>query len=106
MCFSGVRALSASHRSGLVMEAVSPADVVPVIRPGGKYVLSEYIGSYATAESKDVFQAFLVEQRAPAVQAHFHEVDQFQIVVEGSGSLGREPVRVGAVHYTDGYTSY
>jgi hypothetical protein len=92
----------------LVIKAVSPADVVPINRTsaGGSYVLSDYIGSYASVDSDTGFQAFLVEQRSPELRAHFHEVDQFQIVVDGSGTLGRQPVRVGAVHYTDGYTSY
>lgn len=90
------------------MKTVSPAEVVPIVRTSaaGSYVLSNYIGSYAEADEDLGFQAFLVEQKSPELRAHFHEVDQFQIVVSGRGSLGREPVTVGAVHYTDGYTSY
>lgn len=52
-------------------------------------------------------QAFLVEQEAGAVVApHFHFVDQFQVVVAGSGSLGRHPVAPLSVHFAAASTGY
>lgn len=53
-------------------------------------------------------QGFLVEFPAArgVIRPHFHRVDQFQVVVEGSGRLGKHPVRPIAVHYTDGFTPY
>ncbi|MCB4825361.1 hypothetical protein [Roseicella aerolata] len=51
--------------------------------------------------------AFLVEQPpGSVVQAHFHESNQFQIVVAGSGVLGRHMLRPIAVHYSNAYSSY
>jgi hypothetical protein len=40
------------------------------------------------------------------VDPHFHEVDQFQIVVRGSATLGKDLLDPITVHYTDGYTPY
>ncbi len=52
-------------------------------------------------------QGFLIEQAAGSViPAHFHKVNQFQVVVQGNGTLGRYSVERGAVHYAGGYTGY
>ncbi|MFC7475226.1 hypothetical protein ACFQS7_12730 [Dankookia sp. GCM10030260] len=51
--------------------------------------------------------AFLVEQPAGSVvDAHFHEANQFQLVVAGSGTLGTHAVRPIAVHYSNAYSAY
>jgi hypothetical protein len=90
-----------------VIQTISPADVVPVLRgePLGVYVLSDYVGSFRE-KSSGGRQAFLVEQKSPELRAHFHEVDQFQVVVGGTGALGSDAVAAGAIHYTDGFTVY
>ncbi|HET6306267.1 MAG TPA: hypothetical protein VFG12_03720 [Rhodopila sp.] len=51
--------------------------------------------------------AFLVEKEAGAVVGpHFHQADQYQVVVQGSGRLGLHDVASVAVHYTDAYSAY
>ena len=51
--------------------------------------------------------AFLVEQPPGSVVAtHFHEANQFQIVVAGDGSLGSHPVEPVAVHYSNAFSAY
>src|SRR4051794_27759344 len=51
--------------------------------------------------------AFLVEKEAAAVvHPHFHQADQYQVVVQGSGRLGLHDVASVAVHYTDAYSAY
>jgi hypothetical protein len=51
--------------------------------------------------------AFLVEKDAGAiVRPHFHAADQFQVVTQGSGRLGRHDIGSIAVHYTDAYSAY
>jgi len=51
--------------------------------------------------------AFLVEKQPGAVvQPHFHQTDQFQVVVQGSGRLGLHEVGSIAVHYTDPFSAY
>jgi hypothetical protein len=52
-------------------------------------------------------QAFHVEMGAECtLDVHFHELEQFQVMVSGVGRLGRHTVRAGAVHYTDAHTPY
>lgn len=51
--------------------------------------------------------AFLVEKEAAAVvHPHFHQADQYQVVVQGSGRLGLHDIASVAVHYTDAYSAY
>jgi rubredoxin len=38
--------------------------------------------------------------------AHFHQVDQFQVIMEGSGDFGRHPVKPYCVHFSRAYTPY
>lgn len=52
-------------------------------------------------------QAFLVEQQSGAVvHSHFHFVDQFQVVVAGSGLLGQHRVVPLGVHFAAACTGY
>ena len=51
--------------------------------------------------------AFLVEKDAGAVvKPHFHLADQYQVVIQGGGSLGKHEIGTVAVHYTDAYSAY
>ena len=61
----------------------------------------------ASAESPEQPVAFLVEKKAHAiVPPHFHAVNQFQVIVEGSGMLGKQEVQPFTMHYTNGFTGY
>jgi hypothetical protein len=61
----------------------------------------------ASAEQPDKPVAFLVEKKADAiVPPHFHEVNQFQVIVEGHGTLGKQEVQPFTLHYTNAYTGY
>ncbi|WPB86636.1 hypothetical protein [Sediminicoccus rosea] len=52
-------------------------------------------------------QAFLVEQEVNAVvHPHFHFVDQFQVVVEGGGAIGRHAVQPIMAHFAGASTGY
>lgn len=52
-------------------------------------------------------QAYLVEQPANSVvSAHFHDTNQFQIFVHGSGAFGKKPVNGIVVHYARAHTPY
>ena len=52
-------------------------------------------------------QAFLVEQEVNAVvHPHFHFVDQFQVVVEGGGHIGRHEVQPIMAHFAGASTAY
>jgi hypothetical protein len=51
--------------------------------------------------------AFLVEQDAgETANAHFHQADQFQVVVGGEGTLGTHAVRPVTVHFAGAFTAY
>ena len=51
--------------------------------------------------------AFLVEKDPAAiVKPHFHQADQYQVIVQGDGRLGVHDVATVSVHYTDGYSAY
>jgi hypothetical protein len=56
----------------------------------------------------DAPQAFLVEMPTPGavIPPHFHREDEFQVVVAGSGSLGKHALGGVAVHFADAYTPY
>ena len=52
-------------------------------------------------------QAFVVEQSPGAiVHPHFHQVDQFQVAIEGGGTLGRHVLAPLTVHFAGAYTGY
>ncbi len=72
---------------------------------GTGYYKSEFIASpFGEALAP---QSFLVEQDPDSViLPHFHEQNEFQVVVKGSGSFGRHPVRPLSVHYAGAYTGY
>jgi hypothetical protein len=52
-------------------------------------------------------QAFLVEQDpGTTIEPHFHQENEFQVVVEGNGFLGRQAVEPVRVHYAGANTGY
>jgi len=59
------------------------------------------------AEEPVAPQAFLVEQDpGTLIEPHFHLQDEFQVMVGGSGSLGRHAVQPVSVHYAGAHTGY
>lgn len=51
--------------------------------------------------------AFLVEQDpGSTAQSHFHQQDQFQLVVGGNAMMGTHAVRPLSVHFSGAYTAY
>jgi rubredoxin len=52
-------------------------------------------------------QAFMVQYDPNRTsRAHFHHVDQFQIVVDGKGKIGRHDLAPYAVHFARAFTPY
>ncbi|MEH7847277.1 MULTISPECIES: hypothetical protein [Rhizobium] len=52
-------------------------------------------------------QAFRLDLNAhQRLESHFHIVDQFQVFIAGSGTIGRDEVRLVTVHYADHHTGY
>ena len=51
--------------------------------------------------------AFMVEgDKDRIIKPHFHQVDQFQVIVSGGGTLGRHPLALHAVHFSRAHTPY
>lgn len=83
---------------------------------GHDYTLSEYIGAAPTrgkyVEGNEVNdnglpQGFLVEQPPGSITLpHFHETNQFQVFVDGTGSMGKHAAEPLTVQYANGHTPY
>lgn len=77
---------------------------------GEEHWRTDFLGKPGDGELKEHQpQAFLIEMSAnEVIVPHFHEVDQFQVFVAGSGSLGRskEAAQPLTVHYADHHTGY
>jgi len=58
-------------------------------------------------KSIDTPMAFLAEASPRRVlRTHYHAVDQFQVMYNGAGAMGKHPVGPGAVHFARAYTPY
>lgn len=65
-----------------------------------------YIGETGTLNVNA--QAFLVVRpfAGARIPPHFHDVDQFQVIVDGDGRIGKKPIRPITFQYADAYTPY
>jgi hypothetical protein len=91
-------------RTGILKEA-SRARRELVLPNGTRYWRTNVIVS--SADARPGPQAFLVEQDLNTViLTHFHREAEFQVVVAGSGRLGRHEVRPITVHYAGQHTGY
>ena len=75
---------------------------------GEEHWRTDFIGQRGEGVTREEPQAFLIEMSPnEVIVPHFHEVDQFQVFVSGSGSLGRQPASGPiAIHYADHHTGY
>ena len=91
----------ASTRSHRVVEGLLPAGT-------GSYVTGHMGRGHKTRPENPIFpMAYLVEQDANThLRPHFHDADQFQVIVAGSGTMGKHPVASLSVHYTNACTPY
>ena len=84
---------------------VTPGRFVGKLFNGHTYARTNYLGT--DTSHRDTPQALLVEQSANSViPPHFHGIDQFQVIVRGSGMLGKHAVKPVCVHYANAYTGY
>ncbi len=72
---------------------------------GTDYFKGEYL--QAPQDPQLSPQAFLIEQSAGStILSHFHKQNQFQVIVSGSGTIGRHELQPVTVHYAGAYTGY
>ena len=90
-------------------------DAAPATIPDGELARVMLVGSPTTRPDLSVVsdipdgpQAHVAIQGAATapIGTHFHGVDQFQVFVRGSGTVGRHRVVEGSAHYADRYTVY
>jgi hypothetical protein len=84
---------------------VTPDRFVGKLFNGETYARTNYLGS--DTSPRDTPQALLVEQSPNSViPPHFHGINQFQVVVQGGGMLGKHRVGPVCIHYANAYTGY
>ena len=67
---------------------------------------TDYMGGNVP-EVEDKPQSNLIEMGAlQTIVPHFHQVNQFQIFVGGTGRIGRNDFHLVALHYADHHTAY
>jgi hypothetical protein len=91
-------------RTGTLRQSL--ANRRPLQTPDGThYFKSDFILSQP--EDAVAPQAFLIEQAPNSViRPHFHQENQFQVVVDGGADLGRHAVAPVSVHYASRHTGY
>jgi hypothetical protein len=98
------------------MQVVSSLDVAAQKREitlplgGGKATKTLFLGKWEkprTPEPGVSPQGYTVRQEHQNItHAHYHQTEQWQVIVEGGGKLGRANVAPVALHFTDPYTAY
>ncbi len=75
--------------------------------PKGLGWRTNFLTHPAGADVTEEPMGFLVEGNFERViRPHFHENDQFQVVVSGGGVLGKHTLSIHAVHFARAYTPY
>ena len=98
------------------MQVVSSLDVAAQKREitlplkGGKATKTLFIGPWEKPQTPEPGvspQAYTVHQAYQNItHAHYHQTEQWQVIIEGAGKLGRADVAPVALHFTDPYTAY
>lgn len=88
------------------MMAAEEADVKEIVRKDGVGRRRDYFGTSGNITTNP--QGFLVERpyANARIDPHFHDVDQFQVVVAGDGRIGKKEVRAVTFQYADAFTPY
>jgi hypothetical protein len=97
-CWSGNdRGLAMTWESG----------VTATLGPDG-YDTASFFGPRKSHEITDDAQAYVIQlgSNFREVEAHFHRVDQFQLMVGGRARFGPEDIQVGDLHYSDRFQPY
>lgn len=81
-------------------------DVMHVQTKDYRSTVRNYFGRVTTIH--EGAQVFMSEMPDPGsvIDPHFHDVDEFQVIVRGSGQFGGNPVQGVIYHYADAYAPY
>ena len=90
------------------MKLVSPeaTDAMLVDRAEGRNIIHNYFGVQQRLSTGP--QAYLVDMpdEGSRISPHYHDVDQFQVIVDGDGVIGPYPLKPVTFQYADAYTPY
>lgn len=90
------------------MKIVSPetTDSMLVDRAEGRNIIHNYFGVQQRIAIGP--QAYLVDMpdEGSRISPHYHDVDQYQVVVDGDGVIGPHPLKPVTFQYADAYTPY
>ena len=87
-------------------QAVTPREARRTRKPyPAGHVITDYIGSHLDGTPRP---AVHLSELPPGyvIDPHFHGTNQYQLVTEGSGTLGKHTLVPGSLHYTDAYSPY
>jgi hypothetical protein len=88
-------------------DTVSKNRRVGISSNGQRRWYTDYMGNQKPAGIEDAPQSHYTEMDANGVIVpHFHQVNQFQIFVSGTGSIGRNALPLVGLHYADRHTAY
>src|SRR4051812_9780396 len=76
------------------------------VAPGYPTWRSDFLSEEAPRGTKRGNAKLVEQDAATTLHAHFHYVNQFQLVVGGSGRIGRHEVRPLTVQFAGAHTSY
>ncbi len=90
------------------MQAVASTETtkVPLQHPEGIGGRTDYIGTPGIINADP--QAFLVDRMFPGatIAPHFHDIDQYQVVVGGYCNMGKKAAPPVSFQYADAFTPY
>jgi rubredoxin len=87
----------------IAMKDIKPDQRRPAKKAGGMH--THFFR--ASSDRPDAPNAFLVEHSPDCFHsAHYHEKDEFQIMVQGKGKVGRHELSAYCVHFARAYTPY
>jgi len=76
------------------------------VLPDGRPIWVSRVFPTSDATPDTPTASFVEQLPHTVIPSHFHAVNQFQVVVEGQGTLGKRAVHPWTVHYTNGFTGY
>jgi hypothetical protein len=82
------------------------AQRTPRVLPDGRTIWVSQVFPASGVTPEMPMASFVEQLPHTTIPAHFHAVNQFQVVVEGQGTLGKRAVHPWTVHYTNGFTGY
>jgi uncharacterized protein YjbI with pentapeptide repeats len=86
--------------------AAARAQRLSRVLPDGRTIWVSQVFPAAGAPPDTPTASFVEQLPHTVIPSHFHAVNQFQVVVEGQGTLGKHAVYPWTVHYTNGFTGY